>query len=157
MCGKYKVGDKVVISEYLNVWLDCLSTVVDDMVQYKGRVATIVKIEEDNVYKLDVDRCEWEWNAEMFEGLYSPVRYVKEETIKKMLNEADVLVTTAFDTTTVVTVRLKNGFTITEASGCIDPKNYNQEIGAEICMAKIEDKLWMLEGYALNKKISEVE
>ena len=63
---KYKVGDKVVISEYLNVWLDCLSTVVDDMVQYKGRVATIVKIEEDNVYKLDVDRCEWEWNAEMF-------------------------------------------------------------------------------------------
>ena len=59
------------------------------------------------------------------------------------------------DSTTVVTVRLKNGFTITETSGCIDAKNYSKEIGAEICMSKIEDKLWMLEGYALNKRLTE--
>ena len=80
---------------------------------------------------------------------------IKEETIKKMLDEADICVSTVFDTTTVVTARLKNGFTITETSGCMDARNYSKEIGAEICMSKIEDKLWMLEGYALNKKLSE--
>lgn len=154
MCGKYKVGDRVVILEDLNEELECPSSVVTEMVEYKGKIARITGTFED-VYYIDLDGGEWEWNEEMFEGLYTPIKYVKEETIKKMLEEADVNVSTVFDNTTVVTVRLKNGFTLTEASGCIDIDNYSKEIGAEICMAKIEDKLWMLEGYALNKQLME--
>lgn len=154
MCGSYKVGDKVLILNDLKEDLVCLSGVVDDMVRYRGMVATILNV-RGNIYTLDIDEGEWEWNVEMFEGLYIPEKHVKEETIKKMLDEADICVSTVFDTTTVVTARLKNGFTITETSGCIDARNYSKEIGAEICMSKIEDKLWMLEGYALNKKLSE--
>ena len=45
-----------------------------------------------------------------------------------MLDEADICVSTVFDTTTVVTARLKNGFTITETSGCMDARNYSKEI-----------------------------
>lgn len=151
MCGKYRVGDRVRIRKDLHEGLDCPSSVVDDMVHYKGMIATITKIDYD-VYKIDIDDNEWEWDDIMFEGYAE--KFVKEEDIKKMLEEADVIVSTVFETTTVVTIRLKNGFTLTESSGCIDPKNYNKEIGAEICMAKIEDKLWELEGYALNKKLS---
>lgn len=78
--------------------------------------------------------------------------YVKEETIKKLLDESEVVVNTVFENTTIVTVKLPNGFTITETSGCVDPVNYSKEIGAEICMAKIEDRLWELEGYLCAEK-----
>ena len=81
--------------------------------------------------------------------------YVKEERIKELLDSSLIDVQTVFGKTTVVTVKLPNGFTITEASGCIDPNNYSEEIGAEICMAKIEDRLWQLEGYCLCQKVFE--
>lgn len=83
--------------------------------------------------------------------------FVKEEKIKSMLDNAKIDVRTVFGNTTVVTVQLENGFTLTEGSGCVDPSNYSEEIGAEICMAKIEDRLWRLEGYLLQNKIYEGE
>lgn len=51
--------------------------------------------------------------------------------------------------TTVVQATLPNGFVITESSSCVDPANYNQDIGVDICMKRIEDRLWELEGYRL--------
>nr|DAM19609.1 MAG TPA: hypothetical protein [Bacteriophage sp.] len=53
---------------------------------------------------------------------------------------------------TYVTVRMKNGFTLRESTTCVDPANYNEEIGKEICLQKIEDKVWFLLGYALQDK-----
>ena len=55
---------------------------------------------------------------------------------------------------TLVAVRLKNGFTIVETTTCVDPANYNEEIGAEICLKKIKDKIWMLEGYNLQTELN---
>lgn len=40
------------------------------------------------------------------------------------------------DRTTVVRCVLRNGFEIVESSACVDPKNYSEELGAEICMGK---------------------
>lgn len=53
---------------------------------------------------------------------------------------------------TLVAVRLENGFTIIETSTCVDPANYNEEIGVEVCLKKIHDKIWMLEGYLLSER-----
>lgn len=53
------------------------------------------------------------------------------------------------DKTTVVRAILKNGFEITEATGCVDAKNYSEKIGEEICLKKIKDKIWMLLGFLL--------
>ena len=47
---------------------------------------------------------------------------------------------------------MKNGFTLRESTTCVDPANYNEEIGKEICLQKIEDKVWFLLGYALQDK-----
>lgn len=58
-------------------------------------------------------------------------------------------VSTIGDKTTLVRVVLGNGFEIIESSACVDKANYNQEIGAEICMEKIKDKIWMLLGFLL--------
>ena len=55
---------------------------------------------------------------------------------------------------TLVAVSLKNGFTCVETATCVDPDNYSEEIGAEICLAKIKDKIWMLEGYNLQTALS---
>lgn len=53
------------------------------------------------------------------------------------------------DRTTIVRCVLKNGFEIVESSSCVDSKNYSQEIGKEICMSKIRDKIWGLLGFLL--------
>ena len=57
----------------------------------------------------------------------------------------------------MVSVKLKNGFIITESSACVDVKNYSVETGFDICMERIANKLWELEGYALQKKLYEEE
>ena len=58
-------------------------------------------------------------------------------------------ISTIGDKTTLVRVVLKNGFEIIESSSCVDKDNYNEEIGAECCMKKIKDKIWMLLGFLL--------
>lgn len=51
--------------------------------------------------------------------------------------------------TTIVHATLKNGFTLTESSSCVDPANYSREIGVEICMERIINKIWELLGFLL--------
>ena len=58
-------------------------------------------------------------------------------------------VITLGDCTTVVRCVLTNGFEIVESSSCVDPKNYSEEIGTEICMEKIKNKIWELLGFLL--------
>lgn len=80
---------------------------------------------------------------------------VTPEEVKE--NMQDVIVRTLDDfgkPCTYVTVRMKNGFTLRESTTCVDPANYNEEIGKQICLKKIEDKVWFLLGYALQTETS---
>ena len=55
---------------------------------------------------------------------------VTPEQVKE--NMQDVIVRTLDDfgkPCTYVTVRMKNGFTLRESTTCVDPANYNEEIG----------------------------
>ncbi len=79
---------------------------------------------------------------------------VTPEQVKE--NMQDVIVRTLVDfdkPTTYVTIRMKNGFTLRESTTCVDPKNYNEEIGKEICLKKLEDKVWLLLGYQLQEEL----
>lgn len=72
-------------------------------------------------------------------------------------NMKDVITKTVIEfekPTTYVTVKMKNGFTLRESATCVDPNNYDEEIGKDICLRKIEDKIWFLLGYALQDKLS---
>lgn len=82
---------------------------------------------------------------------------VEEADIDKLLDEAEIDIRTLFNKCTLVTVQLKNGFILTESSACVDPENYDEEIGEKICMDKIKDKLWELEGYKLQDKLYKEE
>lgn len=52
-------------------------------------------------------------------------------------------------------MRLRNGFILTESSACVDPANYDTELGKRLCLQHIENRLWELEGYALQKRTDE--
>lgn len=59
--------------------------------------------------------------------------------------------------TTICIFHLKNGFIIVESSSCVDPANYNREIGIEICRERAKNKIWELEGYKLQSQVKESE
>jgi len=77
---------------------------------------------------------------------------VTQRQIDDLINSANVKVSTEFGKCTTVTMQLQNGFILTESSACVDPENYNQQLGKKLCYEHIENKLWELEGYALQKK-----
>lgn len=66
-------------------------------------------------------------------------------------------VSTIGDKTTLVRVVLVNGFEIIESSACVDKANYSEEIGAEVCLNKIKDKIWYLLGFLLQTAVGGVK
>jgi hypothetical protein len=56
---------------------------------------------------------------------------------------------------TFVETKMRNGFTVRETTTCVDPANYDEAIGADICKKRIEDQIWMLLGFLLQDKLFE--
>lgn len=54
---------------------------------------------------------------------------------------------------TVVRATLRNGFELVESSACVSAENYDEKMGAEICMEKIKDKVWLLLGFLLQTAV----
>lgn len=80
---------------------------------------------------------------------------ITERQIEKVLNDSEYKTYHAiFGKLTVMVCKLPNGFTLVGSSGCIDPENYDSELGGQICKQQIEDQLWKLEAYALTYQIS---
>lgn len=81
---------------------------------------------------------------------------VTREAVKDIIDRSDIKIETLFGKCTLVAVKLPNGFVITETSSCVDPSNYDEKLGVKACMKRIEDKVFELEGYLLQEKISGV-
>ena len=97
---------------------------------------------------------------DVFEKAYLPMG---EGNTNKITEEmvTDFIKTTATTTlgtkTTIVHCELVNGFIITEASSCVDPANYDKELGEKICMDRIKSKVWELLGFLLQMAVSGVK
>lgn len=78
---------------------------------------------------------------------------VTAEEIDALMKDAEISISTTHEKCTVVSVKLKNGFVITETSACVDKANYDVEMGTKICLQRIKDKLWAFEGYVLQKAL----
>lgn len=50
-------------------------------------------------------------------------------------------------------ITLKNGFTVRGESACVSKDNFNQEIGERISFENARNKVWELEGYALQERL----
>lgn len=55
--------------------------------------------------------------------------------------------------TTICSLRLKNGFTVRGESACVDPANYNKELGEKYAYEDAIKNLWPLMGFALKDRL----
>ena len=70
------------------------------------------------------------------------------EHIERIMKESKYeCIKSEYGSCTVVIMTLPNGYTLVESSGCIDPKEYDHELGIELCKKALERKVWQLEGY----------
>jgi hypothetical protein len=74
---------------------------------------------------------------------------VTNERVATILELSEIEVSKMGSKTTVVVVTLPSGFVIVESSSCVDPENYDEHVGKTICMERVENKIWELEGYVL--------
>ena len=77
---------------------------------------------------------------------------VTQEHINNLLDTAEVKEIVVFDKCLICAYKLENDFVIVESSACVDPKNFDLDIGRKICREHVENKLWELEGYVLQQK-----
>lgn len=82
---------------------------------------------------------------------------VTQEHIDSIMDKSEFDVKTIYGKVTVVTAKLPNGFTIVESSACVDPSNYDETLGVDICKKRIENVLWQLEGYVLQNKLNDLK
>lgn len=63
---------------------------------------------------------------------------VTKQQIDELLKKSEFRIETVYNKVTMVSCKLPNGFVINEASGAVDPANYDEKIGEKICMERIE-------------------
>jgi hypothetical protein len=56
-------------------------------------------------------------------------------------------------TVTVCCMTLANGYNTVGESACIDPVNFDAELGRTIARKNAFEKIWALEGYALRQRL----
>ncbi len=74
---------------------------------------------------------------------------VTQERIDQLLDSAETQECVFWDKELVVSYKIESGFTLLGRAPCVDPKNFDLEIGRKIAREKVEDQLWQLEGYRL--------
>jgi hypothetical protein len=82
---------------------------------------------------------------------------VTQEQIDALFDQAEQQEYVFFGKNYVLCVQLSNGFTVTGEGSCVDPANFNLEIGRRIATQKIKSKLWELEGYLLQQRLFEAQ
>ncbi len=76
---------------------------------------------------------------------------ISQQMVDAFIRETQVQ--TMGEKTTVVRAVLANGFEIVESSSCVSAENYDEALGAQICMEHIKDKVWMLLGFLLQTAV----
>ena len=129
----FKIGDKIYSNE---------NDEINEVALAEGEIAVMG-------YKVRyADGYESFSPKNVFEKAYLPLQ--ENENLKtdmpsiseKMVEDfiADTSVFTLGEKTTVVRAVLANGFELVESSSCVSEENYDEELGAEICMKKSEIK-----------------
>lgn len=80
-----------------------------------------------------------------------PYEKVTKDSIEQKIAKVDYMVLPD-STVTICNITLKNGFSVRGESACVDPRNFNIEIGKGLSYKDAFGKLWQLEGYALAER-----
>ena len=77
-----------------------------------------------------------------------PYPKVTKDSIEAKIAKVDYLVLPD-STVTLCNITMKNGFSVRGESACVDPRNFNVEIGKGLAHKDAFGKLWAFEGYLL--------
>ena len=72
---------------------------------------------------------------------------ILKEDVEKFITNVDVITLGA--KTTVVNAHTLTGFDSVKHSSCVDPKNYNEELGKQYAMEEVINSLWAHLGFVL--------
>lgn len=72
---------------------------------------------------------------------------ILKEDVEKFITNVDVI--TVGTKTTVVNAHTLTGFDTVRHSSCVDPKNYNEELGKQYAMEEVINSLWAHLGFVL--------
>lgn len=78
---------------------------------------------------------------------------ITQEEINELIEKSSIEIFKSKNKCTIVVVELENGFILTESSACVDPKNFDEQIGYDICINRIKNKLWEMKGFQLQDEI----
>lgn len=87
---------------------------------------------------------------EVFEAAYLPLTdptRITPTEIEAFRGEGRTL--TLGPKTTLYQETVLSGYEFTEASSCVDPANYDEELGGSICRLRVGNHLWPLLGFVL--------
>jgi hypothetical protein len=79
-----------------------------------------------------------------------PFEKVTKASIEAKIAKVDYIV--AWEKVTICNITLQNGFSVRGESACVDPRNFNLEIGKSLAYKQAFDNLWLLEGYLLAER-----
>ena len=147
-------GDKLMVTKKVAPFLN------------EGDIVEVVSVDDDGIISfafgegfmhmgvMNAAECESHFEK-IEENVEQEIPTITEEYIASILENSEFEVFTTFEKCTVVSCRLPNGFVITESSACVNPENYDEDLGAEICFDRITNKVWELEAYRLQQELYE--
>ena len=80
-----------------------------------------------------------------------PHEKVTKESIEARIKAVDYHVLPN-SSVTICNITMVNGFSVRGESACVDPRNFNMEIGRNIAYRNAFNGLWQLEGYLLAER-----
>lgn len=80
-----------------------------------------------------------------------PHEKVTPDSIKAKIAKVDYMVLPD-STVTLCNITMNNGFSVRGESACVDPRNFNIEIGKGLAYKQAFGKIWPLEGYLLAER-----
>ena len=78
---------------------------------------------------------------------------VTQAQIDELIESSETQEHTFWGKELVVSYRLPSGFTVLGRGACVDPANFDLEIGRKIARESVEHQLWQLEGYRLQLEL----
>ena len=83
-----------------------------------------------------------------------PDNKVTSERIAELLDAAETSEHVFWEKELQVSYKLTSGFTITGRAACVDPANFDIDLGRRIAREDAANQLWPLEGYLLQNALA---
>lgn len=148
--GEFNTGNVVKMVK-TEKWLEPMKVGNEYVIQdIKYGVATLYSDNDEKYYSVADN---------ILEKYFTKVEIVEEDVeeavdyIDMLLADSQFNFTKVFDKCMIVACKLPNGFVIVESSSCIDPEDYDEDIGIDICLSRIKMRIAEMEAYVSHEEM----